>query len=148
VEVVASAVYAPQGGNRFGFIYCIRLRLLQPGEEGYQTEEERGFATCQLQSRHWRIANDSTGRTDHVDGQGVIGMYPLLRDGGFSHEGNHTRFIEGTFHYQSCTGPMGTTGSFGGHLDFVPGTLLQPTGPLFAVEMAPFLLDSRQNYWY
>lgn len=43
--------------------------------------ENRGDHTLQLMTRHWRIT-DSDGRTQHVDGPGVIGKHPVLRPGG------------------------------------------------------------------
>ena len=42
----------------------------------------RGFETCQLRTRHWRIT-DARGRVERVDGASVIGKFPLLRDGGW-----------------------------------------------------------------
>lgn len=146
VEVIGSAVFSREGRDQFGFIYCIRVRLLEPGEEGYQSESERGFSTCQLQSRHWRITDDSTGQTSPVDGQGVIGMYPILREGEYSLQGDN--FTKGAFQYQSCTGRMGQTGSFGGQIGFVPGHLQHPSGTPFRVDLNPFLLDSRPNFLY
>lgn len=146
IEVIGSAVYAREGRDQFGFIYCIRVRLLEPGEDGYQSESERGFATCQLQSRHWRITDNSTGQTSQVDGEGVIGMYPILREGEYTLHGD--AFTKRAFQYQSCTGRMGQTGSFGGQIGFVPGQLRHPSGPAFMADLFPFLLDSRPNFLY
>lgn len=144
VEVVASAVYAPQCMQQFGFIYSIRIRLLTPGEEGYLSPSDRGFFTCQLNTRHWSITNDATGETDRVDGPGVIGMYPVLLEGGYIEDGEQ---CTGTFQYQSCTGTM-QGGSFGGNIEFVPGRRNSPTGSPFNVELRPFALESRPSYLY
>jgi uncharacterized protein affecting Mg2+/Co2+ transport len=144
VEVIASAVYAPQGRNQFGFIYSIRIRLLTPEDGDYVPPSDRGFETCQLHSRHWRITDDSTGRTDHVNGEGVIGMYPLLREGGYTDDGETS---PGIFQYQSCSGRM-SHGSFCGDIRFVPGSLNAPTGPPFDVEVRPFELSNRPMFLY
>jgi uncharacterized protein affecting Mg2+/Co2+ transport len=146
IEVIGSAVYAREGRDQFGFIYCIRIRLLEEGEEGYQSASERGFTICQLQSRHWRITDDSTGQTSPVDGQGVIGMYPILREGDYSLTGDE--WFEGVFQYQSCTGHMGHQGSFGGQIGFVPGHHGHPSGPRFMADLNPFLLDSKPKFLY
>jgi uncharacterized protein affecting Mg2+/Co2+ transport len=144
VEVIASAVYAPQGRNQFGFIYSIRIRLLTPEDGDYVTPSDRGFETCQLHSRHWRITDDSTGDTDQVNGEGVIGMYPLLREGGYTESGETS---QGCFQYQSCTGEM-SHGSFCGTIRFIPGSRNAPTGPEFAVEVRPFELNNRPMFLY
>jgi uncharacterized protein affecting Mg2+/Co2+ transport len=81
-----------------------------------------------------------------VDGEGVIGMYPVLREDGYENGGE---FSPGVFQYQSCTGAMGSTGSFGGHIAFVPGRLQSPTtGEQFMAELKPFLLDDKPNFLY
>ena len=147
VEVVASAIYSPLlAANGMGFIYSFRIRLLTPqdGDE-YVSPEDRGFETCKLGSRHWQISDDETGQTDRVDGDGVIGMNPVLFEGGYIEDViNHGPFI-----YQSCTGRM-KKGRFQGHLTFVAGKTdysPHPTGR-FDVNVAPFLLDSEPEYLY
>ena len=47
----------------------------------YSPPSERGFETAQLRSRHWRIQR--RGETDAVHGDGVVGKFPLLREGGW-----------------------------------------------------------------
>lgn len=143
IEVIASSVYVPQGGHRFGIIYSIRVRIIPPGEEGHVTASDRGFETCQLESRHWRITDSTTNRTEHVDGRGVIGMYPILYEGGYTESGDEGN---GFFVYQSCSGP--TEGSFGGHITFIPGTLHNPTGSPFDVSLAPFRLTTMPDFLY
>jgi uncharacterized protein affecting Mg2+/Co2+ transport len=70
------------------FAYSIRIRLLTPedGEE-YMSPEQRGFGMCQLVSRHWKICKDDPDEDEpsieEVRGDGVIGYYPLLCEGGF-----------------------------------------------------------------
>lgn len=147
IEVMASAVFSPQGMNQFGFIYSIRIRLLLPGEEGYMTGSQRGFTRCQLDARCWRITNAQTGNTDVVQGNGVIGMYPVLREGGYTNGGEALSF-DGTFQYQSCSGSLPSGGSFEGHITFVPGTLRDPVGEPFEVKVNPFQLNPKARYQY
>ncbi|KAL7555388.1 hypothetical protein ACA910_017690 [Epithemia clementina (nom. ined.)] len=141
VEVIASSVYVPSS-RRFGYIYSVRIRLLTPqdGDE-YLSASQRGFETCQLVSRHWRITDSAAGTTHEVDGEGVIGMYPLLHEGGYEESGDR---YDGVFQYQSCTGGAMEHGSFAGHMKFVPGSVEAPKGPHFNVEVGPFELKRRQ----
>ena len=88
VEIIASSIYVPEVGLH---AYSIRIRLLTPDDgDEYMTAEERGFETCQLVSRHWRISSwddpEHTGppRVENVRGDGVIGMYPILFEGGYT----------------------------------------------------------------
>lgn len=154
VEVVASSIIMyehPQSG----WTYSVRVRLLNAGEEGYMTPQERGFDTCQLQSRHWAIEDGETNSVDHVRGRGVIGKFPLLKQGGYRDDSQNRRGVveagehcEGAFVYQSCSGRLGawdTSGAcirgwFGGELIFVPGNLDNPTGQPFDVRVERFPL--------
>mmetsp|Transcript_17751 Transcript_17751/g.36883 ORF Transcript_17751/g.36883 Transcript_17751/m.36883 type:complete len:600 (-) Transcript_17751:52-1851(-) len=72
----------------------------------------------QLLSRHWRF-EDSEGGVQVVDGEGVIGMYPILHnDGSYSEKGRHyPRDKFGPFSYQSCTGNLDVV-KMTGHLRF------------------------------
>ena len=131
----------------------MRVRMLEPGEEGGCTAEERGFETCQLHMRHWEI-RDAKGGVQRVDGEGVIGMFPVLREGGYRADRVHRagrvegEETSGRFVYQSCTGGNYTAegrntlegGSFGGHLTFVPGTIDDPEGAPFDVAVKAFRL--------
>ncbi|ALM20673.1 ApaG protein [Nonlabens tegetincola] len=48
---------------------------------GYKiTIENQGKDSVQLTYRHWRI-KDSLSKTEHVDGEGVIGKKPVLKPG-------------------------------------------------------------------
>ena len=147
MEAKASVVWWPEQGQSS---YSIQLRILRPDEEGGLSEEERGFSTCQLKSRHWTIV-DGDGHTEHVRGDGVIGKYPLLKVGGYRDDEQNRfgtvgagRQCSGTFVYQSCSGRARGTGpgSFGGELSFVPGSIKQPTGAPFDVIVPPFSLDT------
>jgi len=143
IRVTSSSVFAPEMGTH---VYSIRLKLLSPFEEGYQSAEQRGFVTAQLHTRHW-VLRQSDGSAELVDGDGVVGRFPLLREGGWR-EDRQTDASgrigageeeEGLFIYQSMSGRGGTI-SFEGHIMFVPGSLRQPRGEEFAVAVARFPL--------
>ena len=146
IEAEGSSVYDPVQGC---FLYSIRLRLLPQGEPGAMSAAERGFETAQLRGRHW-ILRDANGQEDHVHGDGVVGRYPLLREGGWREDEQRGRSfspsnlsvgeeMEGIFIYQSMSG-RGNNVSFGGELLLVPGDLRNPTGEEFALELPPFSL--------
>eukprot|EP00669_Euglena_mutabilis_P004471 TRINITY_DN15801_c0_g1_i1.p1 TRINITY_DN15801_c0_g1~~TRINITY_DN15801_c0_g1_i1.p1 ORF type:complete len:346 (+),score=126.72 TRINITY_DN15801_c0_g1_i1:318-1355(+) len=135
IEAAASAVFVPED-RRSGFAYSIRLRVVDG--------EALGHPGAQLALRHWRI-EDGAGHAHEVHGEGVIGKFPVLRLGGFrdDEQGEVGPEVEGSFVYQSCTGPLRRippgTGQFGGTLDFVAGTLEEPLDNApFAVTVAPF----------
>ena len=156
IEIVASAIFVHDEG--FGapvFVYSIRMRLLTPedGEE-YMSPEQRGFGMCQLVSRHWKIYKDNPDQDElsieEVRGDGVIGCYPLLCEGGYlSYQtSDNGRLVclgdfNGCFNYQSCTDAEAR--GMEGCLQFCPGSMLSPTGPVFDVRVAPFPLVHAQN---
>jgi len=143
VEVVASSVGAFE---IMTVVYSLRIRILTEGEEGYMTVAERGFDTCQLSTRHWKLVESNQGQVDNVHGEGVVGRYPLLREGGYRDDtSNAMNVIEagsreaGTFHYQSCASfPSGT---FEGRIKFIPGSINEPEGESFFVEVGRFALE-------
>ena len=104
--------------------------------------EEREYTTCQLHMRHWEIEDATTGRVDHVSGEGVVGKMPVFEDGGWVDKGQagdmqrHT----GVFVYQSCSGNKGG-GSFGGRITMVGGELNSPSGIEFDLPVPPFPLQ-------
>jgi F-box protein 3 len=164
VEASASVIFMPEGSQ---WTYSIKLRLVPPGEPGHVPAAQRGFETCQLQSRHWAIepGGSSSGRSsgrssssaaspvlEHVRGDGVVGAFPLLREG--AHRADQQvepqfrasrlregAWADGSYVYQSCSGQNLPGGSFGGELTFVPGSLKNPTGEPFDVVVQPFALD-------
>ncbi|KAL3811315.1 hypothetical protein ACHAXA_005401 [Cyclostephanos tholiformis] len=145
VEIVASAIFVEEMGM---FVYSIRMRLLTPDDgDGYMTPEQRGFDTCQLVSRHWKISKvRSVGppAIDEVRGEGVIGYFPILCDGGFVRVfGNNMQYQgrgRGAFSYQSCT-DADCPGAIEGSLQFTPkwgdG---RPNGDTFNARVDPFPL--------
>ncbi len=151
IEVIASSL---PDVDIAAIVYSLRIRILEPHEEGYVTPTERGFETCQLFSRHWRLMNSDTGRIDEVNGEGVVGRYPLLREGGgyrddeAGFDGNIMEGNEesGTFVYQSCSNM--TSGYFEGRMKFFPGSINDSTGPAFYVDVGRFPLDFDPDIWY
>lgn len=140
VEITASCVYMPEHPSG-GFTYSIRMRLVG-------TKEERGYETCQLHLRHWVITGGP--RTEHVNGEGVIGLFPILSDQGWivnkesdPHQqyGLNGETLPAPFVYQSCSGRSGGAGTFGGEITFVPGTIKKPTGPPFRALVETFKLE-------
>ena len=149
IEVIASSHCDPVMNGIIS--YSIRLRILTEGEEGYMTELERGYKSCQLMSRHWVILYGETGEEDTVVGDGVIGLYPVLYENlhrvDFTDSFNNLskgRFIrEGTFRYQSNVSSSCT--SLRGRIRFMPGSMDCPTGSPFFVDLAPFALVSSSD---
>ena len=147
VEVVASAVHAYEIRRA---IYSIRIRIVQPGEAGYESPSERGFHSCQLRSRRWTLTSNETGEEEHVSGEGVMGFYPLLFDNGGhcvysgpSAANAHQKACSfEAFVYQSMSNVYEGGGTMNGELEFVPDGLILPTGPAFDVVVAPFPLPT------
>ena len=152
VEVVASSIFVPEAGLH---TYSIRIRLLIPDDgHEYMSPEERGFETCQLVSRHWKISSwdnpqhNGPPDVENVRGEGVIGMYPLLFEGGFRNyeTGDYGQLeeredTEGQFSYQSCSQvAQSPCGYIEGFLHFRPGSISEPSGDLFDVRVDPFPL--------
>lgn len=163
IRAEALCVFALEADS---FIYSVRLRLLSPDEPGGLSAEDRGFITCQLESRHWAMHTATAeGGIEYVDGSGVVGKYPVLREGGHYRDDHQDRrcrlnhqvpkdmvvigenVVAEQFVYQSMTG-RGSTTAFGGRLRFVPGTLREPTGEPFDVEVKHIELVSRPSFIY
>ncbi|KAA8531426.1 hypothetical protein F0562_006221 [Nyssa sinensis] len=130
VQVRASAVFVPEMSDRlhdfdkYCFAYSIRMSLLPEG----CIVNGMFFSSCQLYRRHWIIrANDVV--VSDVNGEAVIGKYPLLCSG-------ETEFV-----YESCTPIPSCLGSIEGAFTFVPGRLADPKGCPFDVEVARFPLQ-------
>jgi F-box protein 3 len=130
VQVRASAVLCPElsdlqhDSEKYLFSYSIRMSLLPGGcfINGIY------FNSCQLQRRHWIIrANDFI--VSEVNGEAVIGQYPLLHPG------------EEEFIYQSCTPLASSSGFVEGSFTFIPGSLASPKGGPFEAEVPRFSLQ-------
>jgi len=112
--------------SRFFFTYSIRMRLLED-----HSSRPGGLGSCQLVSRHWRIAERGEAPPQEVDGPGVVGEFPILRA---------DRRLPHMFAYQSCTWHARNGTVFGGHLRFRVGAgALWPTvgdGPVHRIDVA------------
>ena len=162
IEVIGRSIYAVEQGGTPLYVYSLRVRLLSPDEEGGLTAAQRGFETAQLNSRHLILSN-ADGSQEHVRGSGVVGNYPLLREGGWRndrqdqrchmHEGVPPEAVqeggeeEGTFVYQSQAQPANLC-AFAAELEFVPGTLHAPAGPPFNALVSPFPLTAADDFTY
>lgn len=140
VEVTASCIYVPEHPQ--GWTYTLTFQLVADATE-------RGFETCQLHTRRWEIQEDGQ-EMQTVEGEGVIGFKPILKDGGWmlnSESDPHGQYrrqpglLPGPFRYQSASGRnRSMSGTFGGQITFVPGTIQRPTGPPFNAKVQPFRL--------
>jgi len=149
VVVRSSAVWMPE---REMWSYSIRMRLLTKGEQGYVSDVDRKYSTCQLSDRCWVIKSaGDDAKEKNVRGRGVIGMFPILCNSGWilnsesdpHHQYRHAeQLIEGEFVYQSCT-PLRNPqkgGSFKGWMTFYRGTERAPAGEPFRVTVSSFPL--------
>ncbi|GLI60758.1 hypothetical protein VaNZ11_002988 [Volvox africanus] len=120
VQVRASVVFVPEYKVQDGhlFAYSIRFSLL----EGWPLQR------CQLVRRHW-VIQPEPGRVETVEGEGVIGLFPIL-------EPDRPEFV-----YCSCTRQTPTRGSMEGRFQFIPGTMERPEGTPFDVICPTFRLD-------
>ncbi|WP_124981754.1 Co2+/Mg2+ efflux protein ApaG [Nonlabens xiamenensis] len=93
------------------------------------TIENQSKDSVQLKSRHWKI-KDSLSRTEHVDGEGVIGKKPVLKPGD-----SHT--------YQSgclLSSPFGNMSGFYSMVNFTTTNQFGVVIPAFKLS-APFALN-------
>ncbi|MGK0140006.1 MAG: ApaG protein [Algoriphagus sp.] len=93
------------------------------------TIENQSKDYVQLNTRHWRI-KDSLNRTEHLDGEGVIGKKPVLKPGQ-SHS------------YQSgclLTSPFGNMSGFYNMVNFTTSNQFSVIIPAFKLS-APFALN-------
>ncbi|KAJ3671516.1 hypothetical protein LUZ60_007595 [Juncus effusus] len=136
VKVRASAVLVPEGStpgepstededpDRYLYSYSIRLSLLP---EGCRLDGKY-HSSCQLAERHWLIKSRGYLVND-VNGEAVIGKYPLLTPG------------MDEFVYESAASLPNTPGSIEGSFTMVPGSLKKPEGRQFEATVAPFVLE-------
>ena len=95
--------------GRFAFAYTVRIH-------------NRGGIAARLVARHWQIT-DGLGRTENVDGEGVVGEQPRLQPGE-------------DFSYTSGVMLQTDHGSMQGHYDMVTDD-----GTEFIAPIAPFALS-------
>lgn len=144
----------------------------QPAAAGTAAAAAAPLASCQLETRHWRILDSKGGLADTVSGDGVVGLFPLLVPDGEE------------FSYASCTpfavssgregaaglassrsGPEAAAaaglgaaddasqlvgrvlGAMEGSFSFVQGSMMQRMGPEFGVR-CPRLVFAVPEYLY
>ena len=93
------------------------------------TIENRSKDSVQLTSRHWKIKN-ALSRTEHIEGEGVIGKKPVLKPGQ-----SHT--------YRSgclLTSPIGSMSGYYNMINFTNTRQFRVTIPVFRLN-APFVLN-------
>lgn len=112
VRIAVRSKYVPEqsspSNQRYVFAYTVRIR-------------NEGKESVQLRSRHW-IITDSTGATEEVRGEGVVGEQPVLNPGG-------------QFEYVSAAVLKSARGEMRGSYEMVSWN-----GSTFDAEIAPFLL--------
>ncbi|KAF3496815.1 hypothetical protein DY000_02051979 [Brassica cretica] len=129
VQVRASSVFIPEVSNlraqppAYWYAYSIRMSLMPEG----CFLNGRHHSSCQLYWRHWIIRADDEV-IDKVNGEAVIGKYPLLQA------------EEEEFVYESCSNFPTTSGSIEGSFTFIPGSLKDPKGSQFEVKVEEFPL--------
>lgn len=135
VEVQVSPVLVPEECSEWKellWAYSVKIQLLRDDPSRPQS-----MVSCQLSTRHWEI-DSSDGLHREVSGDGVIGLYPLLRIPESS-PGPMEHNLE-PFEYQSCTGIESPPGTMGGRFTFIPGTKEHPTGRPFDARVPHFTL--------
>uniref|UniRef100_A0A6B2L509 ApaG domain-containing protein n=1 Tax=Arcella intermedia TaxID=1963864 RepID=A0A6B2L509_9EUKA len=93
VKISVSTLYIPEKSTNIKHLYTYSISMEM------DSEVEADKYDCQLETRHWDIT--SNGRTETVDGPGVIGEYPEVFPGSF-------------FSYESCCPLLVPTGTMGG----------------------------------
>ncbi|KAK1410763.1 hypothetical protein QVD17_37302 [Tagetes erecta] len=129
VQVHASAVFVPEFSDlleeedKYMFAYSIRMSLKPEG----CFVHGMCFDSCQLYWRHWIIKSNGYVVGD-INGEGVIGLHPLLHPG------------KKECVYVSCITVAASPGSMEGSFTFISGSLVDPKGSPFEVEVARFPL--------
>jgi uncharacterized protein affecting Mg2+/Co2+ transport len=114
ISVKASCVLAPHAVQNpslaLVWAYNISFKLLsiEKQAEMYGTSALQGFGgpleSVQLRRRHWKII--SLNGTDQVDGEGVVGDFPVLHQGGDEYSYSSYTSIETQSHYTHQNTPV------------------------------------------
>lgn len=134
VRVSARAAFVPEKSciytetpelNSFFFAYSVHFALLSDRDQEASGVREP-IESAKLQSRHWIVRDSSGAVTDRIDGDGVLGEFPVLRAG-----------AEG-YRYTSCMMHSEPHASMEGHFLFTskPGSL----SSTFEVQCSRFIL--------
>lgn len=136
VRITALAVFVPEHSrllpetpalSRYFFNYSISFALLSVVDQK-AAGVQKPIKFAQLRSRHWIIRNSLGEVQNRVDGDGVVGEFPLLKAG------------SADFSYSSCTTQAEPQGYMEGHFVFSHGPTSHPTGPDFQVQCSRFAL--------
>jgi F-box protein 3 len=136
VRILASAMYVPEKSRKgqYFFTYCMRMSMVGNGPPAHGASGK-----AQLLSRHLVFDQGQGQEPLIVDGEGVIGEYPLLfKDGSFQGGEPYTyagKEAPAEYTYASCTHIPQRRGSMMGSFKFVPGSLEKPTGAPFDVSI-------------
>lgn len=90
--------------------------------------------SCQLTTRHWVIM-DANGKVEYVNGDGVVGEFPIMRPGL-------------VFDWVSCTSFPTSTGNMRGHFGFrnlITGETVDVECPCFHMAAWPSLTEADRN---
>lgn len=118
VTVRAGIRFIPEE-SQMNFFWTYRI-VFEMAEDAPQS------ASCVLEKRHWEMT-DTQGRTDVVDGDGVIGEYPRLTPGTI-------------WMYSSCTHLTTDSGTMEGYFTFrtlKSGTVIRVICPRFELCKVP-----------
>mmetsp|Transcript_17866 Transcript_17866/g.46655 ORF Transcript_17866/g.46655 Transcript_17866/m.46655 type:complete len:492 (-) Transcript_17866:44-1519(-) len=133
------------GRRRFVWSYSLQFSLLSEEDQEALPVADR-LKTVQLKSRHWRIVSDE-GQIEEVNGEAVVGEYPILRRPNRDGTGDTEPFV-----YQSRTISFDEGGShvpsMYGHFRFVPGTLDAPEGDFFNAICGQIYFDKDPGFVY
>jgi uncharacterized protein affecting Mg2+/Co2+ transport len=137
VRISVSTVYM-ENGNMWTYrvrMYMLsieeqetRWRRINPSDDSRLTNPFRPMHKAQLTRRLW-VITDENAHEQRVEGEAVIGQYPILEPGAEA------------FSYQSQTNlPGGGSGTMKGGFYFVEGTMDDETGPEFFAKCPEFVL--------
>ncbi|KAI8108747.1 hypothetical protein M9435_005164 [Picochlorum sp. BPE23] len=135
IEVKSSCVLAPHAiqcpSNELVWAYSIQMRLLSVEEQRERGVDPSEILTViQLRGRYWNIS--SANGVQEVQGGGVVGQYPVLREGGVAFEYQSYVSLRTTEHYANHDVPV--EGRMEGHFTFANklGRDQRPSAPVEA----------------
>jgi hypothetical protein len=163
IRVEASTIHL--ANPHMGWVYSIRMKLVDVTKLPGWSSSSSIFG-AQLMLRHWIITNGETGVQRHVDGPGVVGLFPILHTNGYldvspHHNTNDIVDRDGWFIYQSLSGSVPYGSTFGGSLTFVVNkdredhsnnghpqtTFSMASTGTFEVAVPTFVLSSQEYYY-
>lgn len=136
VRIIAMAVFVPEHSrllpetpalSRYFFSYSIRFSLLSVVDQK-ASGVRKPIKFAQLRSRHWIVRNSLGEIQNRVDGNGVVGEFPIIKAG------------TGDYSYSSCTTQAEPQGFMEGYFVFSHGPTSHPTGADLQVQCSRFAL--------